>query len=154
MEYNLKIAEQIVLNEPGVIKTILGSCIGLCLWDKRRKIGGMVHIMLATNKSETTENKSKYADTAVHTLIEEMKKQGANLEDVEASIYGGASMFASINKDFTLNIGLENFRVVKEQLKLYGIRIKFEDVGGTSGRYITFDTQIGEIIVRVIDKSK
>ena len=36
----------IVTKTPGIIKTVLGSCVAVCIWDKLQKTGGMNHFML------------------------------------------------------------------------------------------------------------
>ena len=40
---DLKIAQS-----PKVIKTSLGSCVGVVLYDSIQKVGGMLHLMLPT----------------------------------------------------------------------------------------------------------
>lgn len=154
MEINLRIAELVVAKAPDTIRTILGSCIGLCLWDKNRQIGGMVHIMLPNIKNHSVDdNKAKFADTAVDALLSEMKKKGAHLEDIVASIIGGAAMFSSLGKSQTLNIGNANYEIVKQQLKKNEIPVILEDVGGTAGRQAIFDAGTGKVTVRIFDKS-
>jgi chemotaxis protein CheD len=41
------IGEYTVSNNDSLIVTLgLGSCVGVCLIDKKRKIGAMIHVML------------------------------------------------------------------------------------------------------------
>ena len=42
----VKIADFQISKEPDILRTVLGSCIGICLYDKVRKTGGLAHIML------------------------------------------------------------------------------------------------------------
>lgn len=53
----------------------LGSCVGICLFDPVAKIGGLAHIMLPdSTQARNSDNKAKFADTAVDILISEMLK--------------------------------------------------------------------------------
>ena len=40
----------------------LGSCIGLCFYDPRPKLGALLHIMLPLNMEAGRKNPLKYAD--------------------------------------------------------------------------------------------
>ena len=72
----------------------LGSCVGICLYDKATKVGGLAHIMLPdSTQGRTMQNKAKYADTAIEVLLEEMTKLGAQKRRITAKIAGGAKMF-------------------------------------------------------------
>ena len=41
-----------ISKEKNVLKTFVGSCIALCIYDIEKKIGGMAHIMLPKNTSK------------------------------------------------------------------------------------------------------
>src|SRR5207244_3047832 len=73
----------------------LGSCIGLVLVDRRRRLAGMAHIMLPAP-----------ARDEVPALLDELVALGALRPRVEALIAGGAKMFASASD--TLETGLRN----------------------------------------------
>ena len=64
----IKIADQ------GIIEAYLGSCVGITLWDRRQRVGGLIHILLPEPISQIPEdNKSYYATTGVPIFIERMK---------------------------------------------------------------------------------
>ena len=42
----VKLGELGVSKEPAVIKTVLGSCISVCVYDSRLKCGGLCHFNL------------------------------------------------------------------------------------------------------------
>ena len=89
----IKMSEIYVAKAPCVIKTVVGSCIALCIWDQESKIGGMAHIMMPHHNGDLSAPKGKYADTAVDELINKMEKQGAVLKHMIATCIGGAAMF-------------------------------------------------------------
>ncbi len=145
MEHYLKIGEWKVVKSSDILITVLGSCIGLCLWDTEKKMGGMVHIMMPHSRGKNNEL-GKYADTGVAVLIRTMEGKGSQKKDMIAKLYGGASMFNLKSDKFScLNIGQNNYIQVKQILDQLMIPITAEDVGGSSGRKIIFNCQTGEI---------
>lgn len=129
----------------------LGSCIGICVLDKKSKIAGLAHIMLpSSTQAKSVQNRAKFADTAIEDLLQEMKKQGARTNALVAKIAGGAQMFKFSGESDILKIGERNAIAVKENLKQQGIRLLASDVGGNYGRTITFDAETGELFIRTI----
>lgn len=136
---------------PGVITTLgLGSCIGITLYDPKRKVGGMVHIMLPTSSSPAEKNKAKFADSGAISLLEEMQKNGAVKGDIVAKIAGGAHMFSNASKSDVIKVGQRNVIAVRGVLRSLGIPIVADDTGGTYGRTIEFHTDDGKLIVKTI----
>lgn len=142
----VKMAEYGVVEAPDQLITIgLGSCVGVTLYDKYKKIGGMVHIMLPENRKGLKP--AKYADTGIPLLIEEMKNLGARKKHLKAKIAGGAKMFTVTSKDSSLNVGERNVIKVKEILKDLGISLLGEDTGANYGRTMKFFTDDGSVII-------
>jgi len=148
---SIGMAEYRVSKDPEEVLCILGlgSCVGLCLYDPVRKIGGMVHILLP-EKIEKQDNPFKFAETAPLALLEEMKKEGASRKDVYAKISGGAMMFSGSNSLF--DIGQRNVEMTKKVLAELGIPLKAEEVGGKKGRSIFFYVKDGKLEVKIIGR--
>ncbi|MDD5067004.1 MAG: chemotaxis protein CheD [bacterium] len=147
MQHNVRIAEIKIAKRPDELVCILGSCVGVCLWDPNNGLGGLVHIMMPESNEDKRE-KGKYADTGVKALVEKMEIKGSRLSDIVAKIYGGASMFSMTGKKNTLNIGERNIEAVKKSLKEIGIPVVHEELGGTTGRKIIFNLDTGKVEVR------
>lgn len=146
---NVGIADIGVSSTPDILRTILGSCVGICLYDNIKKNGGIAHIMLPSAKKVQTSLK-KYADTAIPLLIEELEKNGSTLGNIKAKIVGGATMFNLSENSVMGEIGINNIKKVKEILNQYNIEIIAEEVGGNHGRTIDFYLETGEIKVKSI----
>ncbi|MEG0773007.1 chemotaxis protein CheD [Clostridium sp.] len=151
-EIKVGIADLKVAKVPDRLITIgLGSCIGIALIDKMSGIGGLAHIMLPdSTKFNKVNNDIKFADLAIPILITRMKEMGANANNLKAKIAGGASMFTFSDSKINMDIGDRNGKAVKEVLKSFRIPIESEDIGGTKGRTITFDTVTGELFVKTV----
>jgi len=67
-----------VCKTPDTLTTLgLGSCIGVCIYDKITKITGMAHIMLPSVTNYAGQNRAKFADSAVEDLVRLMVSMGA-----------------------------------------------------------------------------
>jgi chemotaxis protein CheD len=153
---NVGIGDYAVTQGRNILSTILGSCVGVILYDKVHKIGGLAHIYLPdSNRRKTNADKEndnllshalKYADVLVPRLLEEMLSHGAEKRYCIAYIVGGASIY-EFPKDSILNIGLRNLEKTREILEGLDLRFMEVKVGGKSGRRVSFDLVTGDIEV-------
>ncbi len=129
----------------------LGSCIGICLFDKGVGKGGMAHIMLPSSSlAKSNLNHAKFADTAVVLLIDELVELGCNRNRLLAKYAGGSQMFKFSGESDIMKIGIRNAQAVEENLNKHKIRILAHDAGGNYGRTITFDPKSGDLLIRTI----
>ncbi|MFP4660980.1 MAG: chemotaxis protein CheD [Halanaerobiales bacterium] len=148
----VRMAEYSVARSPEVLITIgLGSCIGVALYDRTRKIGGLVHIMLPENRKGMKP--AKYADTGIPFLIEKMVEAGAYRRNLKAKIAGGAHMFSSAG-DLNIQVGKRNIEAVYRILEELNIEIIGEDLGEDYGRTMEFYTEDGNVIIRSYKKGR
>lgn len=141
---------------PDSITTLgLGSCVGIVLYDPTTKISGLVHIMLPdSTKIMNNENKAKFADTGIDTLIEMMEKIGADKKALAAKIAGGAQMFAFNNNNEMMRIGDRNVDATKKKLRQLGIHIISADTGANYGRTIEFHPETGDLHIRSVGRER
>ncbi len=130
----------------------LGSCIGICLYDAEKKIGGLAHIMLPLSSESASpgENLRRFADTGLAELITIMKAKGANINKLTAKIAGGAQMFSVSSAVF--NIGDRNIAATKKVLAERRIRLAAEETGSNFGRTVYFHVDTGIMEVRAANK--
>lgn len=158
MNINVGIGDLTVNRAPFVLETRgLGSCVGVTLYDKEKKIGALAHIMLPSISSLAQENisenmKFRYAEYALPYMLNKMFFMGSERKNIVAKIIGGASMFR--RKSSTLNIGEKNVEAVRTFLKNNFIKVQAEEVGGDMGRTIFFDLNNGVVIMRIYGKVK
>lgn len=134
-----KIGKNVLLKVMG-----LGSCIGVILSDISTGICGIAHVLLpgASNNGET-----KYAETAIEKMFEDMVKMGARKNRITAKFAGGAQVFKHMSLDI-LKIGSRNAISVEETLIKKNIPILAKDVGGEIGRNVIFNPADGSMIVK------
>lgn len=147
-------ADMNVCKAPDRITTLgLGSCVGVVLYDSKRMVCGMVHVMLPDSTHiKNSDNPAKFADTGVRALVEKLGRMGITKSSLQAKIAGGAQMFAINTQNDLLRIGEKNSLAVKQVLRELGIRLVAEDCGGTFGRTIEFDPENQQLMIRAIGK--
>ena len=138
-----------VSSEPSAITTVLGSCVAVCLYDARMKVGGMNHFLLPEGTADAT-TLGRYGESATHLLLDRMFALGASAETMTARIVGGANMLAALRTKPTL--GERNAEVAAEILQASGVLISARDVGGISGRKLVFSPCDGIALVKVIGR--
>lgn len=133
-----------------MIVTTLGSCISACIRDKKQGIGGLNHFMLpSSNKGDwggMSSASTRYGNFAMEHLINEILKKGGLKQNLEAKIFGGGD-FMDGN---TLRIGDSNVDFAREYLKIEGIPIVNEDIGGNFSRKIYYHPDDGKVIMKKI----
>lgn len=130
----------IVSNKPNMIKTILGPCVAVCLFDEKNKIGGINHFMLPYWDGKDIPT-PKYGNIAIKKLYEKLIMSGGDESHIISKIFGGANIIEKFNSSF--EIGQQNLRITEEKLNDMNIPIKSKCVGGELGRMIIFDTNTG-----------
>lgn len=132
---------------PTYISTLLGTCVAVCLWDVRTKVGGMNHYLLPLWNGEGLAS-PKYGNIAIEKLVSQMESVGAARKNMVAKIFGGR--MHSETGTVAYNIGLRNGQLARQMLAELSIRIVAENVGGENGMTIRFDTSTGIVKLRYI----
>lgn len=135
-----------VVQSPDRIRTVLGSCIGVAVYDRIAKIGGMAHVILP-DSNEGSGDPGKFADTAVDLLVQELVDTGAEVKRLVAKIGGGAAMFGQAT---AVGLGVRNAEAVRKRLTHHAIRIAADALGGTRGRKMMLDPATGAVQVEII----
>jgi chemotaxis protein CheD len=108
----------------------------------------LAHIVLPES-SGRTGSPGKFANTAVPHMLNLLDAMGIPRAGRMAKITGGANMFAAFGP---LQVGDGNVEAVTRALSAAGIHITGKDVGGTSGRRLTFDCSSGELLIECVGK--
>ena len=142
---------------PDILTTLgLGSCVGIALYDKDRRIGGLAHIMLPLSGGQANDApaRAKFADTAIVDLINMMGRAGAQRTAMVAKLAGGAHMFGGSSNTNILKVGDRNVAATLEVLKLLKIPIIASDTGGNYGRTIELLTDTGALKIRTLGRGE
>ena len=143
-----------ISKEPAQISMILGSCAGVCVYDRERSIGGATHYILPKWDGSGLRS-PRYGDVAIEVLLEQMAALGSASGQLEARVFGGACMFQAFRGSGGTedHIGSRNIEAAMQTLARFQIAVVARDTGGENGRKLKMRSDTGEVTVSVIRNS-
>ena len=126
------------------LRTVLGSCVAVCLYDPLLRVGGMNHFLLP-GKGGSAEGAFRYGEAALSGLLREIEGLGGSLLGMRARIFGGARVLGGLSE--LMHLGQRNVEYALEWLSEKRVPIVERDVLGARARRLEFD--IGEGVARV-----
>lgn len=132
----------------GVLRTLLGSCIGIALYDRRLRVGGMAHIVLPQSR-RPTDPVGKFADTAIPALLRELETLAGVPLQADARIAGGANMFGTRTTD---TVGRRNIDACERLLEASRIPLVGRDCGGDVGRRMILELATGRVTIEIVGR--
>ena len=134
------------------LETILGSCVGIGLIWREKKICGLAHCLLPKSNKRTFDIGARFVDQAVRSLVCLMKIKDADFRDVRAVVAGGGNMTSPETAQTTELVGSANFNAAIKAVKEINFRLVHSDGGGTSGRSMLIDSESFTYQVAAIPK--
>lgn len=129
--------EIVIVSHGQIAKAVLGSCVGLVLYDQLDKTAAVAHIVLSESRGIVPSQPGKFADTAINHMLTLLSNRGIPASRLAAKLAGGANMFGSTGP---MQIGRINCEAVQTLLHGKRIAIAGEHLGGDKGRRIEFDS--------------
>ena len=120
-------------HQPAVVRTVLGSCIAVCLRDPSAGVGGMNHFMLPCS-GENEAVSARYGIHAMELLINACMREGADRRKLEAKVFGGGHVLKIRESDD--NVPRSNIRFALQFLETENIPIITRDLGGYEPREV------------------
>jgi chemotaxis receptor (MCP) glutamine deamidase CheD len=142
---SIHIGDVCACRKPTVIRTILGSCITVCLYDPVTQVGGMNHFMLPIASVGSTEC-ARYGVHAMELLINACMKKGADRRRLKAKVFGGGHVLNT--QEMAGNVPEENMRFILNFLEIERIPIVSSDIGGYEARVVYFFTDTGRVLLK------
>lgn len=129
------------------ISTLLGSCVAVCLFDPKLKLGGMNHFLLPTTSTANTDiDTILNGDYSMEVLVNGLLAKGAKKSRLVAKAFGGGTIISSIR----MAIGERNAAFANEWLSREEIPLIASDFNGPWSRKIVFVPQSGDAFCRRI----
>lgn len=140
------------------VKTLLGSCVAICIWHPTLKIGGMSHCLLPTRGhgsprvGERTEPvlSGKYVDECLEIFFREMARAGTRKQDYVVKVFGGGNMF-ELKDPSGATVGERNIEMLQIVLARESIAIAAQHMGGKGHRNVVFELWNGDCWVKHAD---
>jgi chemotaxis protein CheD len=133
-----------------LLVTVLGSCVAACIRDTDAGIGGMNHFMLPDEGGrDILGSSARYGTYAMEVLINHLLKLGARRNRLEAKVFGGGAVLASLSSS---NVGVRNAEFVLDYLKTENIPIVAKDLMESYPRKVYYFPQTGRVLVKKLHR--
>lgn len=145
----IHIGDYYVANKPTIIQTLLGSCVSVCLYDRKMGIGGMNHILLPGKPNfEQFDNTARFGVNAMELLINSLMKSGARRKKLVSKVFGGAHIIQAIGPEYSP--GARNVDFVRRFLDVERIPLLSSATGGRNARKVLFYSHLGDVLVKTL----
>jgi chemotaxis protein CheD len=152
--------ESHLVSQPTILRTVLGSCVGLTFLVPRLGIGALCHPMLPNYPAGKFPQINvaagrRYVDFAIRDMARQLDALGALRSEVQIKLFGGGDVLVvARDKSSRPTVGRLNSEMALRVLEEEGFNIKVSKLGGNSGVHIQFETRTGEVILRRLNSGK
>jgi chemotaxis protein CheD len=150
---DLQPGELFLARTPAILRTILGSCIGVTFWSARLGAGALCHGVLPRcpqnwPPGSSVEDGHRYVDFSIRYLVRQFDALGASRHELEVKVFGGADVLSgAIGDSIRPTVGALNRLAAEQTLAQEGLMVSASDVGGVRGRRIHFHTGTGVVLL-------
>lgn len=151
-DVDLQPGELYLARTPAILRTILGSCIGVTFWSGRLGAGALCHSVLPRcpqnwPAGSTVEEGHRYVDFSIRYLARQFYALGASRSEIEVKLFGGADVLSAGARLGRPTVGALNRLAAEQVLAEEGLVISASDIGGNRGRRIHFHTGTGAVLL-------
>jgi chemotaxis receptor (MCP) glutamine deamidase CheD len=149
-EVYLQPGEIHLARDPAILKTVLGSCVGVTFWSKRLRTGALCHGILPKSPQGVERAEGyRYIDFAIRDLARQFDGMGALRHEVQVKVFGGADVLPGPTRTSARRtVGDQNWHTALDILQAENLKVSASDLGGTVGRTIQFHTGTGQVLLR------
>lgn len=145
--------ESCLVREPVILRTVLGSCIGVTFWIPRLGIGAICHPMLPNFPAKPPADlkpaaSHRYVDFAIRDLARKFDELGALRKEVQVKLFGGGDVLLVADEMSRPTVGKLNSQTALRVLSEEGYDVVASSLGGRRGINIKFHTGTGEVLLR------
>ncbi|MGD0368246.1 MAG: chemotaxis protein CheD [Acidobacteriaceae bacterium] len=147
--------ESHLVRRPAILRTLLGSCVGVTFRHEELGIAALCHPMLPRHPAAARGRLSvasalRYVDFAIRDLAAQFDALGARRWDVEIKLFGGADVLLVREDESRPTVGRLNRERALEVLRAEGFEVAASRLGGQRGYHIDFNTATGEVWLRLL----
>jgi chemotaxis protein CheD len=153
VEHHVRIGQIIVAGHGEILKTVLGSCVGIALIWKKQKKCALAHCLLPCPVSGEKDFAARYVSETIPKMLEQLGASLGDISELEAVVAGGGQMM-DVDKAFIkFVVGDENIKTAKKFLEKYRIKIVAIEPGGDQGTKMRVDCGSGEFQIERLPKA-
>lgn len=140
---------------PAILRTLLGSCVGVTFWSRRLLVGALCHPMLPRlpereRSGVREESTRRYVDCAIRELARRFRGLGVAPGETEVKLFGGADVLAveTAGPTARATVGQQNRDTALRIVRELGYCVVAQRLGGTRGVHLDFHTATGDVRLR------
>jgi len=150
--------ESHLVSWPAVLRTVLGSCVGITFFVPRLGIGALCHPMLPhcdSHRCAGTEEADlrRFVDFAIREIARGLDSLGAQRLEAQVKLFGGCDVLPIGDNQSRPTVGHLNAKAALRVLAEEGFVIAASRLGGKAGVSIQFRTDSGEVLLIPLSSS-
>lgn len=147
IDVTLRIGGVFATDREATIRTVLGSCISVCLHDPISRVGGMNHFMLPRMSEDVQDaDPTRYGLQAMEVLIGAIQRLGGRRDRLLAKLFGAGHVLQT--KPSLLSVPSRNIEFIEAFAREEGLNVVSRDLGGYLPRRIHFHPHSGKAFVK------
>src|SRR3954453_23230386 len=108
--------ELYLARHPAILRTILGSCVGVTFWSSRLGAGALCHGVLpkcplAWPAGAKDTESHRYVDFSIHYLARQFDALGASRRELQVKLFGGADVLPATGVEGRPTVGSLNCKM-------------------------------------------
>jgi chemotaxis protein CheD len=145
--------ESYLVSEPAMMRTVLGSCVGITFWVPRLGVAALCHPMLPSYPVNSPGKPSlaagrRFVDFAIRDLARQFDSLGVSRREVQVKLFGGGDVLLMSNETSQPTVGKLNCEAALKVLREEDFEVIVSSLGGNLGLNIQFNTGTGEVLLR------
>ncbi len=148
--------ESHLVSQPAILRTVLGSCVGIVFMVPRLGIGALCHPMLPHCPANscgriTVAAGRRYVDFTIRDMARQLDSLGALRSEAQVKLFGGGDVLSVTEVNSRPTVGSLNCEAALRVLEEEGFSVAASRLGGNEGVTIQFQTGTGEVLLRRLD---
>lgn len=148
--------ESHLVSQPVVLRTLLGSCVGITFLAPAKGVAALCHPMLPHCPPNRLAKlpvraRGRYVDLAIRDISQQMDALGICRAETQVKVFGGGDVLAVSEDALRPTVGCLNGESALATLAEHGYRVAVSILGGKTGVQIQFHTGTGEVLLRRLD---
>lgn len=152
-EVHVQPGEIHLIRQPAILRTVLGSCVGITFWAPQIGVSVLCHPVLPRHPvnlpaAMTRGNSRRYVDFAIVEIARHLDSLGTRRSAVHVKLFGGCDVLPALHKPERPTVGKLNCEAALQVLEVEGFRVSASCLGERCGLTILFNTETGDVLVK------
>ena len=143
----------IITREPQWVMTVLGSCVAVTMFSPQARLAAICHAMLPHPRADFDPSQHhpaehfRFVSHALPAMAEKFLQLGIAPPEIEVKLFGGANILQAQPGETQKHwVGNANVAAARDFLAAARFCVAAENVGGTRGCKIFFNTLSGAVL--------